>query len=321
MNANSFAIVLRSILAMAIVVASHAVRADDVVNGGVQPATAQAPVADGGASPAATVHFTADPTKVGDRVVQRLGLQMAVTTKIIQSGQVANESSTQLRRQQQRTIDVLEVTDGRATKARASFEVCRRQLPDHPDPTKLTSQPIEGKSYLIIRNGDELTVTDAEGRMPPLEEYKLVAEALDGVGKPNPLTALLAGRDVPVGQPWLVPREIAQSLLGLGSPELAEVHRFELTLVRVAKPADGDGDAVAVFRAAIVMKPVTEEGLAIDLNGELAVEPSTCRLAAVDLAGPVHATTIERTRLGMFQHSVSGELRAAIRSQFGRAGQ
>jgi hypothetical protein len=94
-----------------------------------------------------------------------------------------------------------------------------------------------------------------------------------------------------------------------------------LTLVRVAAPADRPGDKLAVFRAAIVMKPATEEGLAIDLNGELAVEPTTCRLTSVDLAGPVHATTIERTRLGMFQHSVSGELRAAIRSQFGRADQ
>lgn len=319
MNANSSALVLRSILATAFVAASPALRAEDAAEGGVQPATAQAPVADGAALPAATVHFTAAPTQVGDRVVQRLGLQMAVTTKIVQSGQVANESSTQLRRQQQRTIDVLEVAEGRATKARASFEVCRRQLPDNPDPTKLTPQPIEGKSYLIVRKGDELNVTDAEGRMPPLEEYTLVAEALDGVGKPNPLTTLLDGRDVAVGQPWLVPREIAQSLLGLGSPELAEVHRFELTLVRVAAPADGMGSNLAVFRAAIVMKPATEEGLAIDLNGELAVEPTTCRLAAVDLAGPVHATTIERTRLGMFQHSASGELRAAIRSQFGRS--
>ncbi len=293
----------------ALAVACSALRADDAV----QPATAVAPVAPGPA-----VEFTATETRVGDRVVQRVGMAFDLTTRIIQSGQIANESSNQLRRQQQRTIDVVEVADGRAVKARASFEVSRRQTPENKNPNELAPLPIEGKSYLMVRNEDELTVTDAEGVIPPLEEYKLVAESLDSVGKPNPLAQVLAGRRVAVGERLLVPREVAGTILGLNAPEFAEVHRFELTLARLAAAADGEPE-LAVFQAAIEVRPEAEDAMAMRLSGEIAVEPQTCRLAAVDLAGPVQVTAIERTSLGFYQTSMSGELRLAIRSQFGTA--
>lgn len=297
-------------------VAADALRAQETLDGAVTPATAQTPLAERPPTPTVTVHFEAAPTSVGDRVVQRLGMHMAATTKIIQSGQVANESSSEIRRQQQRTIEVLEVLEGRAIKARASFEVSRRLSPGDAGATEPVAQPIEGKSYLVTRNGAELTVTDLAGLMPPLEEYKIASEALSGVGQPNPLAQLLAGHDVAVGQQLVVPRETAQMLLGAGSPELSQVHRFNLTLVRL-DPADRDGGAgLAVFSASIIMKPESDDALAVTLNGELAVEPTTCRLASVDLAGPVHVTTIERTQLGMYQHSTAGELRVAIRSQF-----
>jgi hypothetical protein len=310
---------LMPLVVVALLLAADALRAQETLDGAVTPATAHTPLGGDLPTAATKIHFEAAPTSVGDRVVQRIGMQMAVTTKIIQSGQVANESSSEIRRQQQRTIEVLEVADGRAAKARASFEVSRRVTPNDAGATEPITQPIEGKSYLVTRRGGELTVTDLEGRMPPLEEYKLASESLSGVGQPNPLAQLLAGQDVAVGQPMVVPRETASQLLGLNSPELAQVHRFELTLVRMSTPADATDAPLAVFRASIIMKPESDDALAVTLNGELAVEPATCRLASVDLAGPVHVTTIERTPLGMYQHSTAGELRVAIRSQFAAA--
>jgi hypothetical protein len=266
---------------------------------------------------AQTVRFEPRETRVGDRVVQRLGLHLAVTTRIVQSGQVAHESASDMRRQQQRTIDVLEVAEGRAVRARASFEVSRRQSPEQGDAPKLIALPIEGKTYLMAREGDKLIVTDPDGAIPPLEEYTLASESLEGVGKPNPLALVLAGREVAIGQRLFVPREMAQALLGFGSPELAHVHRFELTLDRLAPAREAGASQLAVFRASIEVKPDGEDSLAVQLQGEMAVEPDGCSLASVDLAGPVHVSTIERTQLGIYQYSMSGELRVAIRSQFG----
>jgi hypothetical protein len=208
------------------------------------------------------------------------------------------------------------VAEGRAVRARVAFQTARRQSPESTTPTELTSLPTEGKSYLLAREGEALTVTDLEGVIPPLEEFKIVSETLDGVGKPNPLALVLAGRELAVGQRVFVPRNMAKQLLGLGGPELAEVHRFELTLDRVAAAETEGAPPVAVFGVMIEVKPEDGATLAVVLKGEMAVEPEGCRLAAVDLAGPVHVSTIERTELGIYQYSMDGELRVATRSTF-----
>lgn len=305
----------QALFAIALAAAAHGrLRADEIPAGGVQPASATPALATPITSSAA-VRFKQRETCVGDRAVQRLGLNLAITTKIVQSGQVAHESSADLRRQQQRTIDVLEVAEGRAVKARATFDVSRRQSPDQPDPKSLAPLPIEGKSYFMSRKDDKLILTDLEGAIPPLEEYSLAVDSLDSVGKPNPLVAVLAGHEIKIGERVLVPRDQARSLLDFGSPELARVHRFELTLDRLA-PVDKGGQPVAIFRVAIEVRPENEDDYSVHLNGEMAVEPETCRLASVDLAGPVHVSTIERTQLGIYQYTMSGDLRVAIRSQF-----
>jgi hypothetical protein len=297
--------------ALAVVAAlSCAARADDAI----EPATATAPA--DAAAPA--VLFTATETKVGDRVVQRVGMEFDLKSRIIQSGQIANESTSLLRRQQQRTIDVLEVAEGRTVRARASFEVARRQSPENPDASALVPLAIEGKAYFMIRKGEDVAVTDLEGRIPPLEECKLAVASLDSVGRPNPLALVLAGRRVALGQSLFVPKDMARTLLGMNAPEFTDVHRFELTLVRLAPAADNGGQEQAIFRAAIEVRP-KDDAMAMSVAGEFAIEPTTCRLAAIDLAGPVQMTSIERTPLGFYQNAITGKLRLAIRSQYGQA--
>ncbi len=295
-----------------------------------KPCTAQSPVANdfavepaaatvSAATPAAgkVVRFRQRPTVSGDRVEQRLGVQLALSTKITQSGQTAHESDSEMRRQQQRVLEVLEAVDGRAVKAKASFPLGRRQSPENTNPDELSVQPIEGKTYLMHRDGDKLHVTDLDGHIPPLEEYKLVAESLENVGKPNPLAVLLVDRHVLVGERILVSRDLVEQLLGFEDP-VGSVRRFELTLLRV-EPADDQYPADrAVFQSGIEIVPNDASPLTISLKGEMVVETETCRLASVELAGPVSLSSIERTAGGIFQYSAGGELRLAIRSQYGQ---
>jgi hypothetical protein len=262
------------------------------------------------------VRFRQRPTVAGDRVEQRLGVRLALTTKITQSGQTAHESSNEMRRQQQRVLEVLADDDGRAVKAKASFPLSRRQSPENEKPDELSVQPIEGKTYLMHRDGDKLHVTDLDGHIPPLEEFKLVAESLENVGKPNPLALLLVNRHVLVGQRILVPRDMVEQLLGFDDP-VGAVRRFELTLLRV-EPADQRHAAErAVFQSGIEIMPSDSSPLTISLKGEMVVETETCRLASVQLAGPVSMSTIERTAGGIFQYSAGGELQLAIQSKYG----
>ena len=280
----------------------------------VEPAAAVSPTS---AVPAGRiVRFHQQPTAVGDLVTQRLGVHLELTTKITQSGQTAHESTNEMRRQQHRVIEVLEVVDGRATKVRASFPVSRRQSPENSNPEELASQPIEGQTYLMQRDGDQITVTDPDGVIPPQEEFKLVVESLENVGKPNPLAVLLVDRHVAVGQRLLVPRDMVQQLLGFDDP-VGTVRRFELTLSRLL-PADVKHAAErAVFQTKIDIVPNDASPLTIALQGEMVVETQTCRLASVQLAGPVQLSSIERTAGGIFQYSAGGELKLAISSQYG----
>jgi hypothetical protein len=281
------------------------------IDASVEPAAASAPAGK-------VVRFRQHATAIGDRVTQRLGVQLALTTKITQSGQTAHESTNEMRRQQHRVIEVLEAVEGRATKVQATFPVSRRQSPENANPDELVTQPIEGKTYFMRRDGDQVTITDAEGSIPPQEEFKLVAESLENVGKPNPLAVLLVDRHVAVGQRILVPRDMVQQLLGFDDP-VGSVRRFELTLTRL-QPADEKHPAErAVFQTKIDIVPDDASPLTITLEGEMVVETETCRLTSVQLTGPVQLSSIERTAAGIFQYSAGGELNLAIRSEYSSA--
>ena len=280
------------------------------------------------ADPAATVapptvertfaRFQQQPASPGDRVVQQLGVQLELATKIIQSGQTAHESTSAMRREQDRTIEVLEVREGRAVKAKATFDVSRRQSPESATPTELVTQPIEGKSYLMSRDGEKLVVTDMLGNQPPEEELKAAIESLENVGKPNPLASLLVGRRIAVGELIRVPRDMVQPLLGLDEA-IGSVHRFELRLVRVEPASEEHPAPWALFETDLEIRPNDSSPMAIKLHGEMAIETDTCRLTEMKLDGPVGISSIERTEGGIFQFTAGGELKMAIRSDYGRA--
>ena len=274
------------------------------------PAAPVTPTATG-----AVVRFRQVPAVAGDRVTQTLNVDLGLTTTITQSGQTAHESQNRMRREQQRTIEVLEVAEGRATKAKVAFGVSRRQSPEGAKPEELVTQPIEGKSYLMVREGDRVKITDLKGATPPEEESRLVAESLENVGKPNPFASLLTERHITVSQRILVPRDVVQSLLGFDGP-IGTVHRFELTLEKVAPATAERLSPVAHFKAAIEVRPNAESPLSIVLNGEMEVETETCRLTSVKMVGPVQLSSIERTAGGIFQYSAGGELNLAIRSEY-----
>jgi len=136
-------------------------------------------------------------------------------------------------------------------------------------------------------------------------------------GKPNPLAALLINRHVVVGQPILVPRDLVQELLGFQDP-LGTVRRFELTLLRVDPASDEHPAPRGVFRTSIMVVPNEDSPLSIHLTGEIAVETETCRLAYVDLNGPVQLSSIERTAGGIYHYSAGGELNLSIQSGYDR---
>ena len=130
----------------------------------IEPSSYQAPAPASNATQ--TVRFNQQQAEVGDRVTQQVSLDFELQSTILQSGQIANQSTTSVRRRQQRLIEALEVTQGQVRRAKVSFPHSRVVSPENPDPQTEVSQPVEGKSYLVTRNGQQLFITDLEGLIP-----------------------------------------------------------------------------------------------------------------------------------------------------------
>src|SRR5690606_15644023 len=131
------------------------------------------------------VRFLPPTTTVGERVIQRVGMELSIHTVMKQAGKIAHDSQTNLRNRQQREIEVLEVANGKAVRAKVHYPLSRRMSAENTDPADETAQVVEGKSYFITRSGERLLVTDMDGAIPPRQEYDIVVSSMESFGQPN----------------------------------------------------------------------------------------------------------------------------------------
>jgi hypothetical protein len=285
-----------------VVLIAQALRAEDT---GVQTAIHTSPV-----TPPRTgqlVEFAPATTIVGEKVLQRVGLELNLHTVIKQDGKVAHDGTTSLRRRQERTIEVLEVVEGRARKAKVTYTLSRVMSPESNEPTTEITQPVEGKTYLITREGERLLVTESDGSIPTQKEFELVVNSMDTFGQPNPLAEFLLTRQIRVGESVEIPQHIAGVMMGLDS--LGEVQKFELLLSEVKSI---NGKECAVFVATILAQGKPENPLKVEAGGKVVIELATCRTLEATLTGPLALQSTDQKT----EYSATGDLLLAIRSQY-----
>lgn len=272
----------------------------------VQPASHIQP-----ASPPATgreVRFSQQPTSVGERVVQRVGMELNIHTVIKHAGQVAHEGDTALRRRQERDIKVLEVVEGRARKAEVTFALSRVMSPQNADPSDEVAQPVEDKTYRVTRNGEQLFIAAADGSIPTRDEFEIVLNTMETFGLPSPFMQYLTERTLHVGETAQVPTDVAQNMMGFDS--FGAIQKFELYLAEVKNI---NGRECAVFTATIAALGKPENPLVMEARGNIVVELATCRTLEATLTGPV---SLNATDQGV-EYSAGGQMLLAIRSQYG----
>jgi hypothetical protein len=285
-----------------LVLIAQALRAEE---SGVQTAIHTSPV-----TPPRTgqlVAFAPATTIVGEKVLQRVGMELNLHTVIKQDGKVAHDGTTSLRRRQERTIEVLEVVEGRARKAKVTYTLSRVVSPENNEPTDEITQPVEGKSYLITRDGERLLVTESDGSIPTQKEFELVVNSMDTFGQPNPLAEFLLSRQIRVGESVEIPQHIAGVMMGLDS--LGEVQKFELLLSEVKTI---NGKECAVFVATILAQGKPENPLKVEAGGNVVIELATCRTLEATLTGPLALQSTDQKT----EYSATGDLLLAIRSQY-----
>ncbi|MGI9456622.1 MAG: hypothetical protein ACR2NU_08675 [Aeoliella sp.] len=230
------------------------------------------------------VHFEKRPTGTGDRVDQVMRVALALESTVRKGDQVLDTNSRHMERIQQRAMIAEEVVDGHAVAARVRFLKSER-VTDGAEPDV---HPITGKTYLCRRERDEpLVITREDGSIPGPEEFTIVSESMDALGKPNLLADFFADRTVSVGEIIELPEEIGEGLLG-SSDRLGKVSRFALTLAELTQR---DGARVARFAVDIKSRGDQNAQMQLVVTGTIDLEVETCRTLGLEFTGPLAMTT------------------------------
>jgi len=269
------------------------------------------------------VSFRKRAARVGDEVEQTLVVEMRMTTTLRQGNQVGEKSQTTARNTQRRVVTTKAIQSDRAVAVLVQYLEATRQLsaidgaqPGEParDGSEVV-QPVAGKSYLCRRQSGKdgkLEITDAAGRIPHSDEYEIVAQHMEMVGRPNPLADFLAGRSMVVDQTVDLPKDIASKIFNLGE-QVGEISKFTLTLENLQTH---DGVLSAKFAAHIEATSNNSSQMRLEMDGPLVVEADTCRAVKVDLAGPIAMSETRGSYSTSYQVIGTGRLKTSITSAF-----
>jgi hypothetical protein len=257
------------------------------------------------------ISFTYRAPQVGQQGSHDMQFTLDLNINLRQAGQNISSEDQQLSRDQDRQVTVLQVADKKATKVQVSYskaweQVTRGKLAGTPQP-----QPIEGKTYIVERRGDDLVITDPAGKDVPEEERMLVAASMDAVGHPNPLGTFLDGKKISVGQTLKLPNDMASDLLGVKEAG-GEAQRVELTLHDVN--TDEDHRRLANFTMLIILK--MPGGGSMDVKGDLQIEPETCQITVANFDGPVSMREEQGPKGHTFEIASEGTMKVAVRSNY-----
>ncbi len=255
------------------------------------------------AAPPETVHFTKRPAEVGDQLDQTIGTQMLLDLRSRRGKEILEQSKVNSRRQQHRQVTATRLEAGRVVQASVHFFTASKS---HNDQT--IADPVVGKTYHCRRTGDQLTITTTDGQVPPLPEYKVVARAMDSLGKPNPLANFLAGKTVTVGESIELPAEVAQRTLGFDK-KMGDVEKFTLTLKSIDQ-------SIAHFDAQIEATGSGSSQMRLLIGGPLLIESGSCRVVSAKLSGPIGLAETRGSAGHIYQIEGTGSLRVSMHAKY-----
>jgi hypothetical protein len=269
---------------------------------------------------AQSVTFARQLAQIGDEVEQNLSLDLKMTMTMRQGNEVAGTSVTTVRTNQRRVLTTTEVNDGRTIAVRVNYPISTKQeavldvneTTTHP---LILPQPVQGRTYLCRRGTEEnaeLVVTDAHGNVPPTEEYEIVVQQMQMVGRQNPLAQFLAGRTIAVGEQVDLPSGVASQLFNLGD-KFGKVSKFTLTLERTQAESSA---TYAVFKSNVEATANGATQMRLEVEGPLVVDVATCRAQKMALIGPIGMSETRGTYSKTYQLIGTGKLNMSIASSY-----
>jgi hypothetical protein len=262
------------------------------------------------AAPEQECRFTYRPLAVGDQAHETHRFTLDLKTIRSQNGQVVDVADHAAVRSETSLVLRLPTGQGETAKVRITYESSEQTSQSRVTAPQQTDRPVAGKTYIGIRRGEDLVITDEAGNEPPDDERDIVARSLDSLGKPNPLGTFFHGRTLQLGQRVQLPAEYTKKLLAGWDESLAD-RPLEVILMGTERV---DGKLCALLHT-----PPAAGGQKSPVDGKFLIELETCRVAKVDLRGPVAS----QERLGApgeeFDVRRKGKLQVALHVEHLRA--
>jgi hypothetical protein len=266
-----------------------------------------------------SIHFARRAPQVGDQFEQQVTFDLKLHEVMRQGNKIEEQAEMVTRRRQRRVVTTSDVTNGTTVAALLRYPEATQQVITAREAKELPTlsapvspQPVQGKVYRCRRSGGELQITDEQGRIPPLDEYKIVAQNMETLGHASPLADYLGGRTVSIGEKLLLPHEVAERLLGLGD-DLGQVSRFELVLDEVKTVG---GAECGVFSASVDAASNSASQMRMQVEGRLVIQTSTCRAIEGSFAGPLGMSETRGSLTETHQMTATGRISVGIATTY-----
>lgn len=261
------------------------------------------------ASAPEAVTFSRRTPSVGDQAEQTIAVEFRLKTTTRDGAQVLEEADTSFQRNQRRRVTTAALGPHGPSAATVEYQQAERSISGgQPMP-----EPIVGKAYRCVRDGEQLRVTGADGSLPTMQEFEIVSKNMETLGRENPLTNYFDGRRVAVGERIDLPLELAGALLGF-EDKLAAAKRFSMTLVEVR---DLDGRLCGVFKTTIEAGSGGGGQMGLIVDGTLVMQAEGCRAVSARLSGPIGMSETRSAGPGQrLLVSGVGKLRVAINTRY-----
>lgn len=259
-----------------------------------------------------SITFGRPTSRVGDIIQQTVRVGLALDSKVRQGAEVIDEEHRRVDRTQQRTVTATALDGDRVAAAEVRFGPSHAEVAEGPDAGAREDDPVVGKTYLCWREADELRITLPDGKLPPMDEYAVVARAMQTLGTPSPLAEHLAGRTIQVGEKLSLPNAVAQQALGFDAT-MGEVVDFQLALKAIETT---DGQRLARFDARIEAVGAGSQQMRLFIAGALVLEEATCRVSSADLAGPIAMSSLRGPSSQGYQMDARGKMHVRVASAY-----
>lgn len=243
------------------------------------------------------------------RFQTRVELQLTATVLL---GFLAQQVSYELLEEETLELQLSAADDGGELSQRVSYPLARRTTVAPLVGERVKDRRVSGKSYLVRRTGDELTVFDAGGAPSREKEAREVRRSCFTVGSEPALFALLPATELEAGAVLQAEGDAAKRLLGLGLDEL-QADSLQLIL-RGAGAADEllfDANASLSGEAELGGRRLT---LNAQLAGLLVADRTSGRMLRLELSGPLDVGS----QGAEAEHNAAGSGTLTIRRDVGR---